>query len=132
MTALPSDRLRVHAQRRHDLLARLDGSTCVVIAATPVTIRNSDVEHAFRQDSDLMYLTGFVEPETVMVLAPRHKEHRFVLFVRPRDPERETWDGLRAGVEGREVVRVLHLDQLVGLRAPHDVAVRGVAPLLPA
>jgi Xaa-Pro aminopeptidase len=100
MSALPSERLRVHAQRRHDLLARLDGSTCVVIAATPVTIRNSDVEHAFRQDSDLWYLTGFAEPETVIVLAPRHKEHRFVMFVRPRDPERETWDGLRAGVEG--------------------------------
>lgn len=100
MTATLSDRLRVHAQRRQDLLARLDGATCVVIAATPVTIRNSDVEHAFRQDSDLMYLTGFVEPETVIVLAPRHKEHRFVMFVRPRDPERETWDGIRAGVEG--------------------------------
>jgi Xaa-Pro aminopeptidase len=65
-----------------------------------VAIRNNDVEHDYRQDSDFYYLTGFDEPESVLVLSNEHKEHRMVLFVRERDPERETWDGPRAGTEG--------------------------------
>jgi len=65
-----------------------------------VAIRNNDVEHEYRQDSDFFYLTGFDEPDSVLVLASAHPEHHMVLFVRPRDPEREVWDGARAGVEG--------------------------------
>ena len=45
-------------------------------------------------------MTGFQEPESVLVLAPRHATTKSVLFVRPRDKERETWDGRRTGVEG--------------------------------
>jgi len=45
-------------------------------------------------------LTGFDEPDAVIVLAPHHKEHRFVLFVQPKDPDKEVWTGYRAGVEG--------------------------------
>lgn len=71
-----------------------------IVAAAPVTIRNNDVEHDYRQDSDLYYLTGFDEPEAVLILTTVHDEHRSVLFVRPRDPEREVWDGARAGVDG--------------------------------
>ena len=48
---------------------------------------------------DLWYLTGFAEPEALAVIAPGRAE-KFTLFVRPRDPERETWTGRRAGVEG--------------------------------
>jgi Xaa-Pro aminopeptidase len=70
-----------------------------VIAGRKTTIRNSDVEHRFRQPSDLLYLTGFREPETWAVIAPG-RDKPFSLFVRPRDPERETWTGRRAGVEG--------------------------------
>ncbi len=54
----------------------------------------------FRQDSDFHYLTGFPEPGAVAVFTPHDPEHRFTLFVRPRDAERERWDGQRAGVEG--------------------------------
>src|SRR5262249_38884739 len=72
----------------------------LVLASAPVAIRNNDVEHEYRQDSDFYYLTGFDEPESVLVLASEHPEHKTVLFVRPRDPEREVWDGARAGVEG--------------------------------
>lgn len=76
------------------------GHGVLVLPSTPVAIRNNDVEHEFRQDSDLYYLTGFDEPESVLVMTTEHAEHRVVLFVRPRDPERETWDGPRAGVDG--------------------------------
>ncbi|HEV8245385.1 MAG TPA: aminopeptidase P N-terminal domain-containing protein [Polyangiaceae bacterium] len=71
----------------------------LVLFSAPLAIRNNDVEHEYRQDSDFYYLTGFDEQESVLVLqsAPTL---RLTLFVRPRDPERETWDGPRAGVEG--------------------------------
>jgi len=76
------------------------GGGVAVLPAAPVAIRNNDVEHEYRQDSDFHYLTGFDEPESVLVLATEHPKHKTVLFVRPRDPEREVWDGARAGVEG--------------------------------
>ncbi len=56
--------------------------------------------HEYRQESDLYYLTGFDEPESVLVVVPAAKEQHVVMFVRPRDAEREAWDGERAGVEG--------------------------------
>jgi Xaa-Pro aminopeptidase len=80
-------------------MAQLGGGVAVFPAA-PVAIRNNDVEHEYRQDSDFHYLTGFDEPESVLVLTTEHPKHKTVLFVRPRDPEREVWDGARAGVEG--------------------------------
>jgi len=76
------------------------GHGVAVFASTPVAVRNNDVDHEHRQDSDLFYLTGFDEPESVLVLTTEHAEHRTVLFVRPRDKERETWDGPRAGLDG--------------------------------
>jgi len=76
------------------------GPGVAVLPSAPVHIRNNDVEHAYRQDSDFFYLTGFDEPESVLVLTNQHSDHRVVLFVRPRDPTREVWDGPRAGVDG--------------------------------
>ncbi|HQR39393.1 MAG TPA: aminopeptidase P N-terminal domain-containing protein, partial [Blastocatellia bacterium] len=76
------------------------GSGVAVLAAAPTRVRSNDSDYKYRPDSDLFYLTGFAEPEAVAVFAPNHPEHRFVLFVRPRDPERETWDGRRAGIDG--------------------------------
>jgi len=80
-------------------MRRIPGSIAVFPAA-PTAIRNSDVEHEYRQDTDFYYLTGFEEPNAVAVLTPDHAEHRFVLFVQPKDREREVWTGWRAGVEG--------------------------------
>jgi Xaa-Pro aminopeptidase len=71
-----------------------------ILPAAPVRMRNGDVEHAYRQDSDFHYLTGFGEPESVTVLVPGREQGEFLLFVRDRDPLRETWDGRRAGPEG--------------------------------
>lgn len=68
--------------------------------AAPTAIRNGDVEHEYRQDTDFYYLTGFEEPGAVAVLTPDHPEHKFVLFVQPKDREKEVWTGWRAGEEG--------------------------------
>jgi Xaa-Pro aminopeptidase len=89
----------VHAQRRQHVLEAIGATGVMVLPAAPLQIRNNDVEHEYRQDSDVFYLTGFDEPESVVVLGGTG-ERRFTLFVRPRDPEREVWDGARAGVEG--------------------------------
>jgi Xaa-Pro aminopeptidase len=70
------------------------------VPAAPIRHRNSDVEYAYRQDSDFFYLTGFGEPEAVAVLIPGREQAEYVLFVRERDPARETWDGRRAGPAG--------------------------------
>ncbi len=88
----------VFAERRERALEKM-GSGVLVVFAARAALRNNDVEYEYRQDSDFYYLTGFDEPGAVLVLGTVHAES-FVLFVRPRDPERETWDGARAGVEG--------------------------------
>jgi len=89
----------VFRRRRERYMDQIGDRGVAVICSPPEAIRNGDVHHPFRQTSDLLYLTGFVEPETTLVLRPEAKQ-AVVLFVRPRDPERETWDGRRAGVAG--------------------------------
>src|SRR3954464_10028317 len=93
----------LYARRRAafaEAMALRGTDAVAVLPAAPVYTRNNDVEHEYRQDSDLYYLTGFDEPESVLVLTSEHPEHRMVLFVRPRDKDRETWDGPRAGIDG--------------------------------
>ncbi len=85
-------------ERRERVLAAIRPGVLVVPSA-PLAIRNNDVEHEYRQDSDFFYLTGFDEPESVLVLNAS-SDQPYTLFVRARDPEREVWDGARAGVEG--------------------------------
>jgi Xaa-Pro aminopeptidase len=85
------------ASRRQKLRAAL-GDDVLVLFSAPEHLRNGDVSHAYRQDSDFFYLTGFDEPEAALVL--RRQEPGFVLFVRPRDPDKEIWDGRRAGEAG--------------------------------
>ncbi|MBD2463773.1 aminopeptidase P N-terminal domain-containing protein [Oscillatoria sp. FACHB-1407] len=87
-----------YAQRRETLMSKIGKGTAIFRSA-PMAVMHNDVEYNFRQDSDFFYLTGFNEPSAVAVLAPHHEEHRFILFVQPKDPERETWTGYRVGVE---------------------------------
>jgi len=88
-----------YRHRREQLMQKI-GSGTAIIRSAPMAVMHNDVEYNYRQDSDFFYLTGFNEPEAVAVLAPHHDEHRFVLFVQPRDPRQEVWTGYRAGVEG--------------------------------
>ena len=81
-------------------MRRMEPDSIAIIPSAREANRSNDTDYRYRQDSDFFYLTGFNEPEAVAVVAPSHPEHKFMLFVRPRDPEREIWDGRRAGVEG--------------------------------
>ena len=82
-----------------EFLRRMDPKSVAIIPGAREATRSNDTNFRFRQDSDFYYLTAFEEPEAIAVLGPA-KENKYTLFVRPRDPEREIWDGRRAGVEG--------------------------------
>ncbi|WP_375740635.1 Xaa-Pro aminopeptidase [Pseudomonas boanensis] len=97
MTRIPKSE---YARRRKALMAEMEANSIAILPAAPVYIRNRDVEHVYRQDSDFQYLSGFPEPEAVLVLIPGREHGEYVLFCRERDPERELWDGLRAGQDG--------------------------------
>lgn len=87
-----------YKERREQLMAKISTGTAIFRSA-PVAVMHNDVEYKFRQDSDFFYLTGFNEPEAVAVLAPHHEEHKFILFVQPKEREKEVWTGYRIGVE---------------------------------
>lgn len=92
----------VFAARRAAYMAALGPRAIAVVASQPERTRNGDTRYGFRQHSDVYYLTGFAEPDCVVVLRPGAETERFVMFVRPRDPELEVWDGRRAGAEGAQ------------------------------
>ncbi len=81
-------------------MEQMGPDSIAILPAAPMYIRNRDVEHVYRQDSDFQYLSGFPEPEAVIALIPGREHGEYVLFCRERDPERELWDGLRAGQDG--------------------------------
>jgi len=91
---------KVYNQRRKQLMRMMHENSVAILPSAPSLIRNRDVEHAFRQDSDFMYLSGFNEPESVIVLIPNRKQGEFILFCRDRDITKETWNGRRHGPEG--------------------------------
>jgi Xaa-Pro aminopeptidase len=98
--------------RRDSVMAKIGSSAIAVFYSNWERIRNADVEYQFRQDDNFYYLTGFTEPESILLLAPngvivRNPEDtsktmsvKEVLFVRARDPLREQWNGRRYGPEG--------------------------------
>jgi Xaa-Pro aminopeptidase len=88
------------ARRRKELAGMIGPNGIAVLAAAPERIRSRDTHFVYRQDSDFYYLTGFEEPEAVAVMVPGRPQGEFLLFCRERNPERELWDGPRAGPDG--------------------------------
>src|ERR1051326_6496265 len=82
-----------------EFLRRMAPKSVAIIPGGHDTRRSNDTHYRFRQDSDFFYLTGFEEPDALAVIK-LEADKKYTLFVRPRDPEREIWDGRRAGVEG--------------------------------
>jgi Xaa-Pro aminopeptidase len=87
-------------RRRNQLMKMIGKNSIAIVSSASSQVRNRDVEYPFRQDSDFLYLTGFSEPEAVLVLIPGRKHGEFILFCRENDPEQETWHGRRAGQQG--------------------------------
>ena len=89
----------VFQRRRERLLERI-GNGVALIPAAPELLSSRDTDVPYRSGSDLYYLTGFREPQTLAVIAGHDAGESFTLFVRPREPAREVWTGIRLGVEG--------------------------------
>jgi Xaa-Pro aminopeptidase len=92
-----------YQQRREQVMAKIGQGTAIFHSA-PTAVMHNDVEYVYRQDSDFYYLTGFNEAQAVAVLAPHHPEHRFILFVQPKDREKEVWSGYRCGVDAAKEI----------------------------
>lgn len=99
--------MQIFKDRRANLKAHMPGSA-LILRSHPEYIRNNDVHHPYRQDSNFFYLTGFEEPESIFIFRPGMNPET-VLFVRPKDQERETWDGFRYGPAGAQ--SEFHIDQ---------------------
>ncbi len=88
------------AKRRAQLMRMVGPGGVVILPSAPIRTRTRDVEYSYRQDSDFYYMTGFLEPEAVVVLAPGRTSGEYLIFCREKNPEREQWDGKRAGQVG--------------------------------
>lgn len=93
----PLENMRLFQERRRKVAEKLQDGV-LVVASMPEAKRNGNVEHPYRQDSNLYYLTGFEEPQSIFVFRPGRKPET-VLFLREKDPLRETWDGFRFGTK---------------------------------
>ena len=88
-----------YAKRRKALMEKMSPNSIAILASAPVTVRNRDVEHPFRQDSDFYYLSGFDEEHSVLVLIPGREHGEYVLFCQEKIKEQEIWTGRRVGPE---------------------------------
>jgi Xaa-Pro aminopeptidase len=88
------------ARRRKNLMSLMEPNSIAIIPAAREQVRSRDTEYPFRQDSDFYYLSGFDEPDAVLVLLPGRRHGQFVVFCRERDASVELWHGHRAGPEG--------------------------------
>ena len=95
----PTIRPAEYRRRRAALMSHMTPGSVAVVPAATVRLRNRDTEYPFRQDSDFLYLTGFVEPDAVLVLAPGRDHGEVILFCREREPRAELYDGERLGPE---------------------------------
>ncbi len=107
----PTENPEIFKKRRRKVIAGLKNAA-LIVASHPEQIRNDDVQHFYRQDSNMYYLTGFEEPESFLLLRP-NKTPETVLFVRQKNLERETWDGFRYGPAGAQ--KEFMIDEVFGI-----------------
>nr|WP_136251811.1 Xaa-Pro aminopeptidase [Ningiella ruwaisensis] len=100
--------------RRKSLLSQCDASSIIIVPAASLQTRSNDTEYPFRQDSDFWYLTGFNEPDALLILSNQLELNETeasatLMFVLPKDPHAEVWHGRRLGVEAAP--KALGIDQ---------------------
>jgi len=88
-----------YSERRSKLASKVLDDSAIIVSSAAVKTRVSDTDYAYRQDSNFYYLSGYEEPESLLLIRPS-KEEQFIIFCRDRDPLREQWDGFRTGQEG--------------------------------
>jgi Xaa-Pro aminopeptidase len=106
---IPAD---VYAQRRAALLATLPENGVLIVHSADVRNRQNDVDYEYRQDSDMLYLTGFPYPNATLLLSRSGVKvgtqiTNEILFVRPRVRDREQWTGVEMGEdEAKELLKI--------------------------
>ncbi|TQV89302.1 Xaa-Pro aminopeptidase [Aliikangiella coralliicola] len=89
-----------YARRRRELMDLMGKNSIAILPSAKEVVRSRDTHFSFRQDSDFHYLTGFPEPDAVLVLLPGREHGEYVMFCREKDPKMETWHGRREGQAG--------------------------------
>ncbi len=110
---------RDYSRRRRQLMRMAGEDAILVLPAAPVRIRSRNTHYSYRQDSDFWYLSGFPEPEAVLVLVPGRRDGESLLFCREHDPKRNIWEGHRAGP--KEAVDVYGVDAAFPLSELHNI-----------
>ena len=87
-------------ERRSELSEKVLDNSAIIVASSPVKSRVSDTDYLYRQDSNFYYLSGYEEPESILLIRPYEKNDNFIIFCRDRDPLKEQWDGFRSGQKG--------------------------------
>lgn len=105
----PAIGLDEYRSRRKALMAALPPNSAVLLPSAGLVTRSNDSEYTFRQSSDFHYLSGFPEPDALLLLLPGRSEGETVLFCQDKDPLREAWTGIRIGAEG--AVEYFGIDQ---------------------
>jgi Xaa-Pro aminopeptidase len=103
-------------QARRERVASLIGDGALLVLSQPEAVRNSDVEHLYRQESFLYYLTGFEEPESALLLLGKPKDQgQAFMFLRERDDLLELWNGRRLGTSA--ATTALKVDKAIAIEA---------------
>ena len=87
------------AARRARVMERLGPDAMLILWSAPVARYSNDVDYEFRQDSNLYYLTGVTQPDTMLVLMPGNEGRREILFIKGRNLEQEHWTGRVLGTD---------------------------------
>lgn len=96
MAELPKEEF---GERRTRVFAQMQPNSALLLFSEIEKRRNNDCSYPFRQDSYFWYLTGFNEPNAALLLLKTEQAEKAIIFLRPRDPLLETWNGRRLGVE---------------------------------
>ncbi len=94
--------IQEYISRQNQLYSTFEPSDVLILCSSPVTIHSDDVHHPYRTQSNLLYLTGWTEPESIMCATKASGTWKTHLFVQPKDTLKEIWEGRRPGLEGAE------------------------------
>ena len=91
--------LNIYKARRAEVAKRMEDNSILILSSSKLVSRNNDTTFPFRQDSNFFYLTGFQEPDSVLIV---HSDGRSILFCREKNPDLEKWDGFMWGPEAAQ------------------------------
>ena len=102
--------------RRLNLAKDMEDNSVLLLNSSSTILRNNDTTFPFRQDSNFYYLTGFEEPDSIMLLMSSGES---ILFCREKNPDLEKWDGFMFGLEGAK--QEFHFDKTFDIKLADEL-----------